>query len=210
MRKTNIILILLLFCSHAAWSYFGIKIGLNLNHMRFNNIQDSSIQNPVTFQIGGFFTWNLNKRFSIQPELYYSQSGVKRKIEIYGQTLILSEDYSYLRLPVVFKLSIVSNDPWNIAPLCGLYGAYNLTAVQKVSHADQEFSDSIQPLIKRFDYGWVAGLEIRHKIWNGSLILDFRFSSGLINTSRREYSADKIFHRMIVVQVGYWFGSHRK
>lgn len=206
MRKKRFLIILIFLIPMINISaQIGIKFGLNINHMTYSNISDRSLDNPVTFQVGGFFTWKLSRKFSLQPELYYSQSVAKRNISLPVNTITISEEFSYIRLPLLAKLKLLSKGNWNLVPLCGLYGAYNLTANQKVSYGDNEFSDSIRKLIKPVDLGFISGLEIGCKTGIGILLLDFRFSLGLVNTNKKNYSSDKAFNRMVVIQLGYQF-----
>ena len=206
MRKINVIIILLLFYGGTICAQVGIKIGFIINQMRIDDVREDSLQHPITFQAGGLFTWNVSDKFSLQPELYYSRSGAKRTISLQDQSIVISEYYSYLRLPLLAKLSFLSNGTWKLSPFGGFYGAYNLSAEQEVSHAGEKYSDSIRQLINPVDFGWIAGLEIGRRTGKGHLTLDFRFSYGLMNTNKREYSTQKIYNRMIVLLLGYRFG----
>jgi hypothetical protein len=206
-NKVYLIILIMLISSSSAGAQIGIKFGLNINRMTYSYLNDESFQNCVTYQLGGFFTWNLTRTFSIQPELYYSRSGAKRNIVLLHETFLLSEEYTYLRLPLLAKFILLSKGNWSLSSLCGLYGAVNLTANQKVTQAGNEFSDSIRELIKPVDLGFISGLEIGHKIGKGTLLLDFRFSLGLKNTKKTDYSDERIYNRMIVIQLGYRFNN---
>ena len=204
-KKEFFIAIILLVLSSSPKAQIGIKFGLNINQMKYSNITDGSLENPVTFQIGGFYTLKLSRKFSLQTEIYYSRSGTKRKISLPNSTIFISEEFSYLKLPLLAKMKLLSKGNWRLSPLFGLYGAYNFTADQKVSYAGEKHSDSIRELIKPIDLGLISGLEIAYKTRIGILILDFSFSLGLSNTNKKNYSSDKAYNRMIVIQLGYQF-----
>ena len=205
-KKEFFIVIILLFLSISLKAQIGIKFGLHINQTKSSNISDGSLENPVTFQIGGLYTWKLSAKFSLQTELYYSRSGAKRKISLPSSTIFISEEFSYLRFPLLAKMKLLSKGNWKLSPLFGLYGAYNLTADQKVSYSGEEHSDSIRELIKPIDLGLISGLEIGYKTGIGTLILDLSFSLGLSNTNKKNYSSDKAYNHMIVIQLGYQFG----
>jgi len=205
-KKEFFIAIILLVLSSSLKAQIGIKFGLNINQMKYSNINDGSLENPVTFQIGGFCTWKLSRKFSLQTEIYYSRSGAKRSISLPESTIAISEEFSYLRVPLLGKFMLLSKGNWHLSPLCGLYSAFNLTANQKVTYAVEEYSDSIRELIKPIDFGLITGFEIGCKTGIGTLILDLSFSLGLSNTNKKNYSSDKAYIRMLVIQLGYQFG----
>lgn len=204
-KKAYLVVLIIVFFSISAEAQIGIKLGMNINHIKYSHLNDLSFQKHITFQAGAFFTWKLSRKFSLQPELYYSRSGAKRSISFPDNTIIISEEFSYIRLSLLVKYMLLSKGNWSLSPLCGLYGAYNLTADQKVSYGDEERSDSIRELISLIDLGFISGLEIGYKTGKGILLLDFRFSLGLKNTSKNDHSGEKVYNRMIVVQLGYCF-----
>jgi hypothetical protein len=205
-KKGYFVFLMIVLFSTSAGAQIGIKLGMNINQMKYSNISDGSLENPVTFQIGAFYTWKLSRKFFLQTELFYSRSGAKRSISFPDSTITISEEFSYIKLPLLAKWMLLSKGNWSLVPLCGLYGAYNLTANQKVSYGDNEYSDSIRELIKPIDLGLITGFEIGYKTGIGTLFLDFRFSLGLSNTNKKNYSSDKAYNRMIVIQLGYQFG----
>ena len=206
MRKKTCLVVLIIVCfSICAEAQIGIQLGMNINHIKYSHLNDLSFQKPITFQMGAFFTWKLSRIFSFQPELYYSRSGAKRSISFQDNTIIVSEEFSYIRLPLLVKYMLLSKGNWSLSPLCGLYGAYNLTADQKVSYGDDEYTDSIREAISPIDLGFISGLEIGYKIGKGILLLDLRFSLGLKNINKKNHSDEKLYNRMVVMQLGYCF-----
>lgn len=207
-RKGYLLIFIILISSSYAGAQVGIKFGLNINHMKYSYKNDDSLKNPVTLQIGVFFTWNLSRKISLQPELYYSRSGSKEIISYPDQTFKVEEQYSYLRLPFLAKLRLLSKGNWRLSPLCGLYGAYNLSADQKSSYGSKEssFSTSIRSSTNPIDLGFISGFEIGSKLGKGTVLLDLRLSFGLVDINTNERGQQTVYNRMLVLQVGYQFG----
>lgn len=78
---------------------FGLKAGLNISNV--SNLYESSTNSRTGFNAGAFVNLPLANKFKIQPELLYSQKGLKYPTG--------TEEYGYLSIPIMFQYNIVEN-----------------------------------------------------------------------------------------------------
>lgn len=93
---------------------FGLKTGLNISNFTGG---DADRNNILNFHVGGFAEFELNEKFSLQPELLYSRQGseaensIKIKVDYLAIPLMakyyLSEKFSLEAGP---QVSFLVND----------------------------------------------------------------------------------------------------
>lgn len=136
MRK--IILTSLMLCSTFAFSQeikYGAQAGLNISSLRGNypanpdeytTIDKKSI---VGFNIGGFLEYQINEKFSIQPELLISLQGNKIVTkeefydslydETYKESFTQRPKLTYLNLPIMLKYKVLEKLSIEFGPQIG-------------------------------------------------------------------------------------------
>lgn len=89
---------------------FGVKAGLNVSMLNGGDLsvnQNSNTKSKVGFHIGGLAEIKLNPKFSLQPELLYSQEGGNNtySTDYSGTPYNFDQDItlSKINLPVIFK-----------------------------------------------------------------------------------------------------------
>ena len=104
MKKSVIFIssLFLLFTASAQETYFGIKGGINVSTLHFDN--NTSADSQEGFHVGGFAHIHASNQWSIQPEVIYSLEGA-------SQTLIGSNNkstthLSYINVPVLLQYFI--------------------------------------------------------------------------------------------------------
>lgn len=110
MKKSLIFILyffLIFYLGKAQEIDFGPKIGVN-----FENFGDlEQYENQLGF-VGGAFLSIKFKRFSIQPELLYSQQGTEFDFTAF--------DLGYINLPLIFKFKLVGGLNFQLGPQFGL------------------------------------------------------------------------------------------
>ncbi len=161
---------------------FGAKAGLimtNLTQTPEDWEQDKSYKSGFTG--GVFLNYAFNEHFSLQPELLYTQKGVRDNLYDGFISIDLTAHFDYVELPVIaiYKFSRMSG----FRPF--LYGGPN---VSFTVGSELELSASILSTAVDFsdltnvtDFGIVAGGGFEYPFGKGMLVLDTRFQLGFTN-----------------------------
>jgi len=136
MKK--IILTSLMLCSVFAFSQeikFGAKVGLNLSNLKGDYPTAINEHNSkIGFHIGGFAQYEINDKFTLQPELLFSTQGNTYGYKTYygGGTYYDGADYNlklnYLNLPIILKYKIIEKLSVEFGPQIG----YLMSAKTKI------------------------------------------------------------------------------
>lgn len=136
MRK--IILTSLMLCSAFAFSQeikFGAKVGLNVSNLRGNYPAGIDEHNSkIGFHIGGFAEYEINDKFTLQPELLFSTQGNTYGYKDYygGGSYYDGADYNlklnYLNLPIILKYKVIEKLSIDFGPQIG----YLMSAKTKI------------------------------------------------------------------------------
>jgi len=130
MKKTFILLGLVVFLSvgAAAQSGFklGVKGGLNLNKVNGQSFNDAF---DMGYMAGAFAEIDINKFIGIQPELLYSQTMTKRSSfstlynSRFSQAFLIDNAYTrlnYLSIPILLRLNLGKLITFNAGPQYGI------------------------------------------------------------------------------------------
>lgn len=186
--KKLIILSLSLLISSIAFSQvkaeLGLKGGLNLASISSDN-KAVDISNKTGYHFGGYVLVKALS-FGIQPEILYSTRGTS--ISVKGAANDFSQDYTYLDIPVMFKLYTVAGLNVQAGPQFGmLLSTSGKDAFgNKVSKSDFKDSD----ISAAFGLGWDAPF---------GLNLTARYVLGLSDVSSGGDSKNRTFQ----LSVGY-------
>ncbi|MEP6928179.1 MAG: porin family protein [Ginsengibacter sp.] len=99
MKKTTVIIALffLLFTSQAQQAHFGLKGGVNISQLHFND--NTTTDSKVGVNAGLFVHIHASPTWAIQPELLYSLEGAQQKI---GNSKV-TYNLNYLNVPVLLQ-----------------------------------------------------------------------------------------------------------
>ena len=112
MKSSHVIIFMLVLCfivtsslSAQGLTAKGIKGGLNLANFSGSDadIGDISPSMVTKFAVGGFLNFEVNKQFSIRPEVYYSSKGAK--YEAGGDELTITTNYIDIPVLAVYNAS---------------------------------------------------------------------------------------------------------
>lgn len=171
--KLSLVMLALFYGTNRAYSQakfaLGLKGGVNLASL---NVSDpvASYQARTGFHAGAFALFKFSK-IGLQPELLFSQQGSKIKLN----TQDLNANYSYLAIPVLFKLYTVAGINLHIGPQFGYlinaksdYDPINKVAFTSTQDVKNAYKNSDVSL--NMGVGWDLPF---------GLVLDARYNLGL-------------------------------
>ncbi len=152
-------------------------------------VQDGDGLPDIGLQIGACHTITLFGPLALQPELYFSQRGVRwEQRELYNTFYHLN--VSYLQAPVLLRYQPFP--AWAVRPslLLGPYGGLRLTARRTIDIWGARDSKPV-PNVRAFDYGLVSAVDVEFPAWSRVWMVELRFEWGLAGTlSPREDFTD--------------------
>lgn len=184
MKKFLSVAALVLFFALGAQAQtsLGLKGGLNVSTIRIPNVD---IDPKIGVHFGGFASTPISSRFALQPEVVYSQQGVKANQYDYT--------YHYLNIPLIFKGTISGGFHLQVGPQFGIL----LAANRKEGRTTLDITDSRN----RYDGAIALGLGYDVDAWQ----ISARYNLGLSDV--RDDSDNGINHTNNVFQLslGYRF-----
>jgi hypothetical protein len=192
---------------------FGAKAGLNLANVG-GDIDDAD--SKLGFHVGGYAEFMVSEKFSVQPELVFSQQGYKFE-ESYtedfgGEEIRISEEaktkLNYLNLPVMAKFYVADGFSLEVGPQVGfLLSAeeeYEGTATFEDGSTESiSETEDIKDFVSSIDFA--VGVGAGYKL-DGGLNFAVRYNLGLSNINDFEGSDDfKAQNNVFQFSVGYSF-----
>jgi hypothetical protein len=180
---------------------FGIKLGINLSYFNFSQPIEAAWDKTTNIQAGIFYKFTLSKRFELQPELYYTETGAKTSGTFWGSKINIKANLCYLKLPILLKFNILNLKNIQAGVSIGPYLASNIKSKTITSYNDNVREDDITDQIRNIDYGLVFGTYINFK----NILFDIRFSSGVKKLSTEKESNFSVKNNSLVFLIGYKF-----
>jgi len=161
---------------------YGAKVGMtmaNITQTPAEWEQDKSFKTGFTG--GVFLNYSITENFSLQPELLYTQKGVKDNLYDGLFTVDLTASFDYIELPVLAKYTFMPQKNFRPNIFGGPSVAFTMSSELEVSallfSAEIDFSD----LTHITDFGIVAGGGFDYSIGKGMIVCDARFYIGFTN-----------------------------
>jgi len=175
---------------------FGVKGGLNLANIHFDPETGADFGFRPGLVLGGFVSWPMGSRLTIQPEGLFSQKGTSASDE--GGEGWIHLDYVEVPVLVMYALSESSTRTFNVfgGPSLG----FNVKARAGADFGDESFSEDISDEIESFDFGVVFGAGVNF----GRFTVDGRYTFGLSNINK-ETEEGKAKNRTLAFLAGYRF-----
>jgi hypothetical protein len=172
---------------------YGAKGGVNVATLALHESVPVSFDNRIGLVAGGFVTWPLGSRVSVQPEVLFSQkgatfddTGAAGRIELDALDVPILVRYRFGRL-IAFG-----------GPSLG----FTLRARQVLEFGDEEESVDIRDDIESLDFGIAAGAAYEA----GRISVEGRYTFGLTNLNTVSVDEEALVKtRVIAVLVGYRF-----
>ena len=177
----------------AQTSKVGIKGGLNLSSMTFDNADEKN--RLPGFNVGVFTHVPITKHFGVQPEVLYSTKGVKAVYneELWGMEVADGEaelNLKYLEVPVYFTFNFSKTFDIHLGPyMAVLLNSNAETDTQVLDWMNIDESEGINnDQFNKFDYGLAGG--IAYHINN--LSLGANYSYGLKQVASSDESIETL------------------
>ncbi|PSG88573.1 porin family protein [Aurantibacter aestuarii] len=197
---------------------FGIKAGLNLADLSGEDIAESS--SKLGFHIGGVAEIMISDKFSIQPELIFSQQGTesteKESGTFEGGSFSIEEEtilkLNYLNLPVLAKFYVVDGFSLEAGPQVGFLLSADLEYDYRetVTFDGETITDTesakatVKNEFKGIDFGLGFGANFK---LNMGLNFGLRYNLGLTSIAEDDEDGEAFDVKNNVLQfsVGYSF-----
>jgi len=192
---------MLLFCllaipAPAQPLHFGLQGGVNSSSFRgdtgvlTSGIESASLQRRTSFQLGVAFMADLSDRFSLQTEALYIQKGAVVNGSLFGGLVTqvpvtATYRFAYVQVPLLLKFRFP-----NDSPITPFVQAGPSAALRTAAGVESSVSGTGQirrfDSVGRFDLGGAFGGGIRYSLAESALLLDLRYTPGLLDISLAE------------------------
>ncbi len=200
--------LLLILLSIPLLGEYGVKIGVSNSKIMYDS---HGIEKGESTGLRGgiFYRFRIGKsRISIQPEIFYVEKGVNLSLDLVGQESARAEIMrKYIEIPLIVRFNLLKRKYLYFDVYLGAYGAYNLSAKQKLKYQDQVFVEDYSYFTKKYDFGYTAGGIVSFSIGKGKALFDFRFTTGLVDTRKNYYSGNtgSVKNSTFSLMAGYAF-----
>lgn len=185
---------------------YGIKGGLNVSN--FSGDTDGvDLKFRLGLNIGVFVEVKLSDKFSIQPEVLYSQQGAKLIIagnfndgyNITSFKVTDKENLAYINVPVMFKYYAIEKFSIEVGPQIG----FLVSEKAKIKAEGRTIEESDREYYKKVDFGLNFGAEYD---FTENIFVGARYNLGLTNIGTTAPGDDgKNHNRVFSLSVGYRF-----
>lgn len=211
MRKIQILIItaflMFLLCAYPLSSQVGLKGGINISTLSQKGADLISVswKSVTGFTVGGFYAFNVNEYFAIQPELYYTKKGGKLEESILSVLASKSLVIHYLELPILLKLKLPSQGSIGPNLFVGPYVSLKLSDKGEIKALGIKLEEELIK-VKSSDFGLVFGGGIDFKVSNAIVFLDIRYDLGLVNVAEPILGIEnEMKNRSLILMVGFGF-----
>ncbi len=178
---------------------FGAKAGVNFAKLTGDDLEDAD--GRTGFHVGGLVEIPISEKFSVQPELVYSQQGLQYKDTFEGFTYEQKWKLDYINIPVMAKFYVADGFAIEFGPQFGFI--MNAKSESSVGDNSQEFD--IKDDVAGFDFS--AGAGVSYKLPNG-LFFQGRYMFGLSNVDKSEEEEgfdDNLTNSVLSFSIGFMF-----
>lgn len=163
------------------------------------------MKSKVGFNVGGFVEIKLSDKLSLQPEVIFSQQGMRvddfeAEIENNSFTADVNFNLTYINIPVMLKYYVVEKFNIEAGPQIGfLTSAKTNTKVQGYGSDEQDVKDNFESVDFGLNFG--VGYDFSEHFFANT-----RYNLGLSNIAKTESGDDtKISNSVFSISVGYKF-----
>lgn len=181
----------------SAWAQggSGVIVGANFANIQITpNTNDNLFDRRTGFVAGIFLGLPVGSSLTIQPELLYSQKGVKFK----DSTADARIELDYLDVPVVAR---ITSGGGGLAFVVGPSFGFKLRARGKSEIAGEKQEEDLSDQVESFDFGFVLGAGVQTQ----KMFIDGRYQWGLSNINKTAFDATEVKNRVITLLLGFRF-----
>jgi hypothetical protein len=206
MKKAFVVVLALLtvvaLAPRNAEAAFGIKGAFNFANWQYSGEFGpptdyfKTLRGPVA---GVFFSLSIGP-VSIQPEVYYSQRGTR---------IVEGEDWmnyklTYIEAPLLLKIKPLPG-PFSPIIFGGGYVSLLLSAKGVANIGGEQLTEDMKEFFEKNDYGLVFGGGFEFKLAVVKLIVEGRYTMGMVNIMKDVEVGEAIKNRGFSVMVGFGF-----
>jgi len=161
---------------------FGAKAGLmvaDITETPSDWAQEKS--SKIGFAGGVFANYAFDERFSVQPELLYTQRGVTDNLYDGFVAVDLTASFDYVELPVLLKYAFPLGGSFKPFICAGPCVAFTLSSELELSASVLSATVDFSSLTHVTDFLLVAGAGFEVPVGKASLVFDARFTRGFTN-----------------------------
>ncbi|MFQ6673457.1 MAG: porin family protein [Fidelibacterota bacterium] len=181
----------------------GVKGGLALATMVGKDMEEADRNTGVI--LGGYITYDVNDKLSLQPEIFYSQKGyrIDQSESFFGATMSVkgTTSLNYLEVPLLGVYTVHDRLRLFAGPSVGLYLNGKTEAEISFAGESESMSEDINSdSVTSPDIGWVVGglFDV------GKITVEGRYSAGISSVPSGDEASD-MKHQVIQLMVGYPF-----
>jgi len=180
----------------------GIKVGWNIADCYGNDTGDSKVNFGLS--AGVFAEFSLDDRFSVIPELFYTQKGFQTEgIDQSNNAIILTTNLNYLELTILGNFKLPTSGEVGINLFAGPALDFNLNSNIKQEVDGSEIETDLDN-VSAFDVGVVIGANMNIGFSSRKIIIEPRYTFGLISTDNSASNLD-LFNNVFTVNFGFGF-----
>lgn len=183
----------------------GAKAGVNFAKLTGDDLEDAD--GRTGFHVGGLVEIPVADKFSIQPEILYSQQGLQTKEDFEGLTFEDKLILDYINIPVMAKFYLTDEFSLEGGPQFGFRAKAELESSIEGDDSASETIDA-KDSFSSFDLG--AGLGAAYRLPMG-VFFQARYVLGLSNVndagndSEDGFVEDDLTNSVLSLSVGYKF-----
>ena len=184
----------------------GVKGGISSTNIAFEEGGPEgdfkSLMNPV---FGAYFSLNLNRVFSLQPEVYFFKQGGKLEEEYEGSLYKIEVLLNYIHVPVLAKVHLVKEGTVRPVLFAGPAFSFLGKAVQKFYiDGSLEEEEDVKEFLKNSNISAVFGGGLEFYLGKLMLVLDVRYDLGLVDIDAKSETT-KAKTKALTVMAGIGF-----
>lgn len=166
--------------------HFGLKGGMNISNMSADPQELEDGDSLKSFAFGAWYGLPLNRRFTFQPEAFYSVKGDAETVDGFTS----STKVSYLDVPVLAKMGFMHGGSVQPSLFVGPSVALNLSAKSKFEGEGSDIEVDVKDQMNTFDVGLVVGGGVDIPVGRRNFGLELRYSKGLTNAAGDDANGD--------------------
>lgn len=176
---------------------FGAKAGVNFAKLTGDAVEDAD--GRTGFHIGGLVEIPISEKFSVQPELVYSQQGLQAKGTFDGIDFESKLKLDYINIPVMAKFYVSEGFAIEAGPQFG----FNVSSKFEEKEDGESFEEDAEN-VAGFDLSLGAGLSYK---LNSGLFFQGRYMFGLSNVNQDEEEGfdDNLTNSVLSLSIGFMF-----
>lgn len=197
--------------------FYGVRTGINVSSVSVKNVRDFDLNSRAGFHVGATVGIPILQGLHIQPGLFLTTKGARRKTEGSDWKEIVKLRPSYLEIPILVSFHTDIAPEWNINLNIGPYLAAGLGG----KYIEQDIDEGEEDIYKepffgkssdgqyrfgarRFDAGICFGAGVT---WKQHYYLGIQYDLGCVNMAIKQAWDDKVSLRngTFSLQLGYNF-----